>query len=75
MDNPPTPLYLNSIGKKKSLLISIYLLPLYHKTLIPMNALVDCGCTTMCYADRLYNSVGVGSVAERLGYVGVGFAL
>jgi hypothetical protein len=50
----PTPLYLNSIGQKKSLLISTRLLPAHHKTPIPVNALIDCGCTANSYADRLF---------------------
>ena len=49
-----TPLYLNSIGKKKSLLISTHLLPAQHKTPISVNALVDCGCTANGYADRSF---------------------
>jgi hypothetical protein len=49
-----TPLYLNSISQKKSLLISTHLLPAYHKTPIPVNALIDCGCTANGYANRLF---------------------
>jgi hypothetical protein len=50
----PTPLYLNSISQKKSLLISTCLLPAHYKTPIPVNALIDCGCTANGYADRLF---------------------
>ena len=47
-------MYLNSIGKKKSLLISTLLLPAHHETHILMNALVNYGCTANDYADRLF---------------------
>jgi hypothetical protein len=49
-----TLLYLNSIGQKKSLLISTHLLPAHHENPIPVNALVDYGCTANGYANRLF---------------------
>jgi hypothetical protein len=48
------PLYLNSIDKKKSLLISTRLLSVQYKTPISVNALIDYGCTANGYADRSF---------------------